>query len=109
MFDDEALEDRKKLLANEVVDLIVNYEINKFMRRNDGWICGFGMDKRIEKSKRKFISFSLEELEFLNDLYSNEDKSGILDKYPFTREEALEIFKKAKSNMPLIFFHRYIT
>ena len=110
---EEDLEEKKNRLANNIVDLMVDDEIKKFMQSYNGWICGFGMDKRIEKSKRKFRRFPLEELELLNDIYYNKANGtlhrNILNKHPYTEEEVLEILKKARVNMPLIFFHKYIS
>ena len=110
---DKELEDKKIRLADNIVDLMVEAEIKRLMQSSNGWICGFGMDKRIAKSKRKFRLFPLEELELLDDLYTNKAKGtlhpNLLNKYPYTKDEVLEILKKARTNMPLIFFHRFIT
>ena len=107
MLNEENNEEKNKL-ADDVVDLMVDYEIKRLMQFNNGWICGFGMDERIENSKRKFRHFSLKELKFLGDLYKNNAERDILNKYSFTKLEAFEVFKKAKANMPLIFYHRYL-
>lgn len=109
---DEDLEEKKNILADDIVDLMVEDRIKKFMQNCNGWICGFGMYKRIEQSKRKFRRFSLEELELLDDIYTNKANGtlhpNILDKYTYTKAEVVEILKKARANMPMIFFHKYI-
>lgn len=110
---DENLEEKKTGLANNIVDLMVDDKIKRLMQRYNGWVCGFSMGKRMEISKMKFRHFALEELELLDDIYTNKANGtlhpDILDNHPYTEEAVLEILNKAKANMPRIFFHKYIS